>query len=167
MSTDGLVGYSPSDKAIMHPFLHFRKCLNECVPRHVQRVVVDNRVVMATLDTSAVDGPADDQPAEPTGAQLNSAAGTFALLASPTRLHLVWLITNGPYDVGTLAKRVGLNIATVSQHLGKLRLSGVITARRAGRHQIYAVEDPHVIALVEQIFEHIAPDGGLAPDPPR
>lgn len=107
------------------------------------------------------------EESEPTDAQLHSAAGTFALLASPTRLHLVWLITNGPYDVGTLAKRVGLTIATVSQHLSKLRLAGVITARRSGRRQIYAVEDPHVIALVDQIFEHIAPDGSLAPDPPR
>ncbi len=114
---------------------------------------------------SPADAPADTP--EPTDAQLNSAAGTFALLASPTRLHLVWLITNGPYDVGTLAKRVGLTIATVSQHLSKLRLAGVITARRSGRRQIYAVEDPHVIALVDQIFEHIAPDGSLAPDPPR
>lgn len=118
-------------------------------------------------DTAAADEAVPEVDGEPTEAQLNSAAGTFALLSSPARLHLVWLITNGPFDVGTLAKRVGLNIATVSQHLGKLRLAGVIAARREGRRQIYVVEDPHVIALVDQIFAHIAPDGGLAPDPPR
>lgn len=100
--------------------------------------------------------------AEPTGAQLTAAAATFALLASPPRLHLVWLITHGSYDVGTLAKRVGISIATVSQHLSKLRLAGVITARRDGRRHLYSVDDPHVVALVEQIFEHIAPDGTLA-----
>jgi DNA-binding transcriptional ArsR family regulator len=104
--------------------------------------------------------------AEPTHAQLAAAAGTFALLSSPSRLHLVWLITRGSYDVGTLAKRVGVSIATVSQHLTKLRLAGVITARREGRHHIYAVDDPHIVTLVEQIFDHIAPDGSLAPDPP-
>jgi DNA-binding transcriptional ArsR family regulator len=108
--------------------------------------------------------PRDD--AEPTDAQLTAAAGTFALLASPPRLHLVWLITRGSYDVGTLAKRVGVSIATVSQHLSKLRLAGVITARREGRHHIYAVDDPHIVTMVEQIFHHIAPDGSLAPDPP-
>jgi len=27
--------------------------------------------------------------------------------------------------------------------------------------------DPDVLTLDEQIFEHIAPDGGLAPDPTR
>ncbi|MCO1597406.1 metalloregulator ArsR/SmtB family transcription factor [Micromonospora sp. RHAY321] len=104
--------------------------------------------------------------AEPTRAQLAAAAATFALLASPTRLHLVWLITRGSYDVGTLAKRVGVGIATASQHLAKLRLVGVITARREGRHHIYAVDDPHIVTMVEQIFDHIAPDGSLAPDPP-
>ncbi|MEU5851771.1 ArsR/SmtB family transcription factor [Saccharopolyspora shandongensis] len=105
--------------------------------------------------------------AEPTEAQLAAAAATFALLASPPRLHLVWLITHGSYDVGTLAKRVGISIATVSQHLSKLRLAGVITARRDGRRHLYTVDDPHVVALVEQIFDHIAPDGTLAPDPPQ
>ncbi|MGW1680220.1 ArsR/SmtB family transcription factor [Saccharopolyspora sp. NPDC002376] len=103
---------------------------------------------------------------EPTEAQLVAGAATFALLASPPRLHLVWLIAHSSDDVGTLAKRVGISIATVSQHLSKLRLAGVITARRDGRRHLYSVDDPHVLALVDQIFDHIAPDGTLAPDPP-
>jgi len=41
-----------------------------------------------------------------------------------------------------------------------------VSGRRDGRRQIYTVDDPHVITMVEQIFEHIAPDGTLAPDPP-
>jgi DNA-binding transcriptional ArsR family regulator len=103
---------------------------------------------------------------EPTKAQLDSAAGTFAMLSAPVRLHLVSLAAQGEYDVGTLAERVGVSIATASQHLGKLRLAGIITARREGRRHIYTVDDPHVLNMVDQIFEHIAPDGSLAPDPP-
>ena len=57
-------------------------------------------------------------------------------------------------------------MATTSQHLTKLRLAGIISGRREGRRQIYTVDDPHVITMVQQIFEHIAPDGTLAPDPP-
>jgi hypothetical protein len=53
-----------------------------------------------------------------------------------------------------------------SQHLAKLRLTGIIHARRDGRRQIYTVDDPHVLTMVQQIFDHIAPDGTLAPDPP-
>jgi DNA-binding transcriptional ArsR family regulator len=110
--------------------------------------------------------PADGR-AEPTTPQLAAAAGTFSLLASPARLHVVWLAAQGLYDVGTLAEQVGVSIATMSQHISKLRLAGVITVRKEGRRHIYTVEDPHVLAMVEQIFEHIAPDGTLAPDPPQ
>jgi DNA-binding transcriptional ArsR family regulator len=116
-------------------------------------------------EDAAVDATAPAR-VEPTGPQLSAAANTFDLLSSPVRLHLVWLATHGRYDVGTMAARVGVSIATASQHLGKLRLAGLVTGRRQGKRQIYTVDDPHVLALVEQIFEHIAPDGTLAADPP-
>jgi DNA-binding transcriptional ArsR family regulator len=109
--------------------------------------------------------PAAHGAEEPTGAQLKAAAATFALLSVPTRLHLMWLLARGEYDVGTLAERTGATLAAVSQQLAKLRLAGLVSAHRDGRRQIYTVEDPHVLAVVDQIFEHIAPDGTLAPDP--
>lgn len=109
---------------------------------------------------------ADLEHEGPTELQLAAAADTFALLASPARLHLVSLMSSGRSDVGTLAAKVGLSLPTTSQHLSKLRLAGIVSAHREGRHSIYTVDDPHVISLVEQIFEHIAPDGTLAPDPP-
>jgi DNA-binding transcriptional ArsR family regulator len=101
---------------------------------------------------------------EPTRPQLHAAAATFALLSSPARLHLAWLMAHETADVGTLAARAGLGIPTTSQHLAKLRLAGVVAARREGRHTFYTIEDPHVLTLIEQIFSHIAADGSLAPD---
>jgi DNA-binding transcriptional ArsR family regulator len=102
---------------------------------------------------------------EPTPLQLRAAAGTFALLGSPFRLHLAWLMTHERSDVGTLARRVGLSLATTSQHLAKLRLGGIASARRDGKRTFYTVDDPHVLELVDQIFSHIDVDGSLAPDP--
>ncbi|HIY23228.1 MAG TPA: metalloregulator ArsR/SmtB family transcription factor [Candidatus Brachybacterium merdigallinarum] len=112
--------------------------------------------------------PPQEQPllSAPTEPQLAAAADTFALLASPARLHLVWLLSTGRHDVGELAAEVGLSLPTTSQHLSKLRLAGMVSARKEGRHSYYTVEDPHVMAFVQQAFEHIAPDGSLAPDPP-
>jgi DNA-binding transcriptional ArsR family regulator len=109
---------------------------------------------------------ADDAIPQLTAPQLRAAADTFAMLSTPTRLHLAWLLARHEYDVGTLAEQTGATVAAVSQHLAKLRIAGLVTARREGRRQIYAVEDPHVLTLVAQIFDHIAPDGSLAPDPP-
>jgi DNA-binding transcriptional ArsR family regulator len=101
----------------------------------------------------------------PTQLQLRSAAATFALLGSAPRLHLAWLMAHETSDVGTLARRVGLSIPSTSQHLAKLRLAGIVSARREGRHTYYTIEDPHVLTMLDQIFGHIAPDGTLAPDP--
>lgn len=48
-------------------------------------------------------------------------------------------------------------MATMSQHLSKLRLAGLISARQEGRHHIYTVEDPHILTLVQQIFAQYRP----------
>jgi DNA-binding transcriptional ArsR family regulator len=99
-----------------------------------------------------------------TAAQLEAAAATFDMLSTPTRLHLMWLLCHGEHDVGWLAAAVNATIAAVSQHLAKLRLAGLVSARRHGRHQIYRVDDPHVAMLIELVFEHIEPDGSAVVD---
>ncbi|KUF06287.1 helix-turn-helix transcriptional regulator [Leucobacter sp. G161] len=105
-----------------------------------------------------------DAPALPaiTDAQLQAAAATFDMLSTPTRLHLVWLLASGEYDVSTLAELANANVPAISQHLAKLRAAGIVAARRDGRRQLYRVEDPHILAVVAQMFSHIAPDGTLA-----
>ena len=68
----------------------------------------------------------------------------FALLAATVRLHIVCLLMAGDRDVGTLADETGQSMATVSHHLGKLRLAGVVRARRQGRRQLYVLSDVRV-----------------------
>jgi len=87
---------------------------------------------------------------------LADAAETFAMLASPTRLHLLWLLSQGPMDVGTLAEAVGSSVATVSQHLAKLKLCDLVTAHRHGKRRVYRVDDPHIVTLVHQVLDHHA-----------
>ena len=103
---------------------------------------------------------------DPTRPQLEVAARTFALLSAPVRLHWSRWPPRASTTWGRCRSGSGCRIATASQHLTKLRLAGIIHARRDGRRQIYTVDDPHVLTMVQQIFEHIAPDGTLAPDPP-
>lgn len=104
------------------------------------------------------EGPPDPGPAEEhlDVTLLGDAAETFAMLAAPTRLHLLWLMAHGSRDVTTLAGTVGTSVATVSQHLAKMRLANLVTARREGKRQIYEVDDPHVITLLHQVLEHHA-----------
>lgn len=115
----------------------------------------------------------DDQPAPAvTDAQLEAAAGTFDMLSTPNRLHIVWLLAESECDVTTLAERSGASVPATSQHLAKLRAAGMVASRRDGRRQLYRIEDPHILAVVAQMFSHIAPDGTLAGEsdarrPPR
>jgi DNA-binding transcriptional ArsR family regulator len=111
-----------------------------------------------------VQAPRPGQDDDPTPEQLDVAAGIFDMLSQPIRLHLVWLLCHGEHDVGALADLVGASVPTVSQHLAKMRLAGLVSARRDGRHQYYSTDDPHVLVLVEQVFAHVAPDGSLTPD---
>lgn len=85
---------------------------------------------------------------------IQEAAATFGLLSATVRLELLWALAAGESDVGTLAEQVGQTVATVSHHLGKLKMSGLVTARRAGRHQFYAVADPLVIEMVRLAVAH-------------
>ncbi len=98
-------------------------------------------------------------PPSPAGGGLDpevveDAAATFGLLAATVRLELLWVLAAGESDVGTLAGEVGQTVATVSHHLGKLKMAGLVSARRAGRHQFYAVDDPLVIQMLQLAVAH-------------
>ncbi|WP_018588878.1 ArsR/SmtB family transcription factor [Salinispora arenicola] len=54
-----------------------------------------------------------------------------------------------PSTTGSLAQRVGLAPATVSQHLAVLRDAGLVTARRRGREVLYS-QTPLAAALLTQ-----------------
>ena len=105
---------------------------------------------------SAAGSDPPPEPVAPDAVLLGEAAETFTMLASPTRLHLLWLLARGSMDVGSLAQAVNGSVAMVSQHLAKLRLADLVSARRVGKRQIYVVDDPHVVALVQQALDHHA-----------
>jgi len=88
----------------------------------------------------------------------------FGLLSATVRLHLLWELVNGERDVGTLAAATEQSVATVSHHLGKLKLAGVVEGRRHGKRIVYVLSDPHVATIVrmaiEQRLETAAPRSG-------
>ncbi|WP_242427665.1 metalloregulator ArsR/SmtB family transcription factor [Streptomyces sp. Root431] len=94
--------------------------------------------------------PAVSRPHErtPGARELAAAAEVFALLADPTRLHLLWLLTRGEADVSALTEACGAARPAVSQHLAKLRLGGLVRSRKDGRRVVYAMPDGHLKRLV-------------------
>lgn len=75
------------------------------------------------------------------------------MLGDGTRLRLMWLLAGGEYDVTALTDAVGVARPAVSQHLGKLRLAGLVTMRRDGRRAVYTATGGHVRRLVIEVLQ--------------
>ncbi|MBE9500037.1 MULTISPECIES: ArsR/SmtB family transcription factor [Streptomyces] len=93
---------------------------------------------------------------DPSAELLTQAATAFGLLASPSRVHIVWALSQGECDVSHLAERVGGTLPAVSQHLAKLKLAGLVRSRREGRRQVYLVDDPAVVTVVHEMVRQLA-----------
>lgn len=91
------------------------------------------------------------QPAD--GDRLSLAADVLGHLADPTRLHLLRLLADDEQDVSTLTAQVAASRSSVSQHLGRLRLAGLVHARRDGRRMLYRIASDHLRSLVEEAYQ--------------
>lgn len=102
--------------------------------------------------------PADDH--------VDVAAESFRMLADPTRLRLLWLLCGAEHDVSALAEATGAARPAVSQHLAKLRMTGLVATRRDGRRVVYRARGGHVRRLLAEAFEAAAHVVTGAPEHP-
>lgn len=99
-------------------------------------------------------GPATDVEDQPTTEQVDTAVATLAMLADRTRLQLLWLLSRGEHDVGSLAALIDTTPSATSQHLAKLRLAGLVSARQHGRKHIYTARGSHLRQLISEALYH-------------
>jgi DNA-binding transcriptional ArsR family regulator len=92
-------------------------------------------------------------PRSPGEEQFALAAELMALLGDRTRLTLLHALTSGEADVTTLTEACGAARPAVSQHLGRLRLAGLVTTRKEGRRVIYSLPHGHLRRLVEEALK--------------
>ena len=64
--------------------------------------------------------------------------------ASPSRLELLDLLSQGPRTVEALARQTGQSVATTSHHLQVLRRARLVDAEKAGLYVTYSLADPQV-----------------------
>ncbi|MEU7931660.1 ArsR/SmtB family transcription factor [Micromonospora echinofusca] len=97
-------------------------------------------------------GANDLQQLLPVDSHVEAATEMVRMLADGTRLRLMWLLVHGEYDVTALVAALGVARPAVSQHLGKLRLAGLVTMRRDGRRALYSGRGGHVRRLVTEVM---------------
>jgi len=86
--------------------------------------------------------------------RVNSAVMSFALLADPTRVRLLWALRDTDADVTTLAQIAGCRPTVASQHLSKLRFAGLVEGKRDGRRVVYRLCGAHVRNLLSEALFH-------------
>ena len=83
----------------------------------------------------------------------NEIAEVLKALAHPVRLCIVrGLLEKGGCNVCHMQECLGMPQSTTSQHLQKLRSSGIISGQRKGLEITYQVCDKRVIELIEVLF---------------
>lgn len=98
--------------------------------------------------------PSLTHPVVPDQTRLEAATATFRMLSDPTRLHILWLLADAEADVTALTEACGASRTAVSQHLAKLRFTGMVETRREGRRIIYRLRDGHLARLVREGLNH-------------
>ncbi len=86
--------------------------------------------------------------------RVTAAVTSFALLADPTRVRLLWALRQDDADVATLAALAGCSPTVASQHLSKLRLAGLVEGKRDGRRVVYRLRGAHVRNLLAEALFH-------------
>lgn len=82
----------------------------------------------------------------------DEAAALLASMANSRRLLVLCHLVRGEHCVGALAERVGLSQSALSQHLAKMRVQGLVEARREGQTVYYSLASTEVLAVLETLY---------------
>jgi ArsR family transcriptional regulator, virulence genes transcriptional regulator len=76
------------------------------------------------------------------------ASALLRAMGNPQRLHILLLLAEHERSVIELEALVGLSQSAVSQHLARLRQTGLVRFRRDGQMTYYALEGPEVQSIL-------------------
>lgn len=102
-------------------------------------------------------GRMDAMPSSPSTAQtdptarsaaIEEAANVFKALGHEGRFLILCHLAQGPKSVGELEGMLDVRQSAVSQQLARLRIEGLVTARRDGKTIFYSLKDPRIGELL-------------------
>lgn len=74
-------------------------------------------------------------------------------MSNSHRLLILCELNNGEQSVSTLEGVVGLSQSALSQHLAKLRESGIVATRRDAQTIYYSLADERVATLMSTLYD--------------
>ncbi|MBT3193870.1 MAG: winged helix-turn-helix transcriptional regulator [Verrucomicrobia bacterium] len=83
---------------------------------------------------------------------LERMADVLRVLAHRDRLRIIeHLDLHGTQPVSSLVKALGMPQATVSHHLSRMKVAGLVAAERRERHVWYSIADPNSLTILNCI----------------
>ena len=92
-----------------------------------------------------------------------SASELLKDLSHPGRLLVLCALVTREHTVGELEELTGLGQSALSQHLARLRDSGLVTTRREAQRIFYAIGDGKALIMVEALHRIFCGEESVAP----
>lgn len=86
-------------------------------------------------------------------AKARKASDFLKALANENRLLIMCLLSEQERTVTDLEQLLALSQSTVSQQLARLRLDGLVEARRDGRNVIYSLADANTQIFIKALYD--------------
>lgn len=83
------------------------------------------------------------------------AVEVLRMLADPARLRIAGALLSREQSVTELAAAVNRPMTGVSQHLAKMRMARLVSARKQGTSVLYRIDNAHVRQLVVDTMRHV------------
>jgi ArsR family transcriptional regulator, lead/cadmium/zinc/bismuth-responsive transcriptional repressor len=111
-------------------------------------------MVTVPAASTSDNSPARRRPVLPSRT-VEALADTFKVLGDPTRVRILDALSHGELCVCDIASLVGISESAASHQLRLLRGMRLVRPRRSGRQVYYAVDDQHILALLQQALTHV------------
>ena len=86
---------------------------------------------------------------------VDEASRIFKALADPTRIKILYLLSQEECSVNHITEILEMTQSAVSHQLSLLRNLRLVKYRREGNTFYYTYDDKHVITILHQVLSHI------------
>ncbi len=93
------------------------------------------------------------------GREIEKLAQTFKVLGDPTRVKILFALSQRELCVCDLAKALGISQSAVSHQLRLLRTMSLVKYRKQGLMVYYSLDDDHILCLFKQGLDHVLHSG--------
>jgi ArsR family transcriptional regulator len=100
-----------------------------------------------------IDEPMDDATWKRIRENAQTASDFLKAISHEGRLMILCSLANGEKSVTEIEAMLATRQAAVSQQLSRLRLEGLVTARREGKQIYYRLTDDRARLIIERVYE--------------